>query len=182
MCIAINAVLKLIVLRRSLYKEFSVFNVGHAVLSSILENAVFLLVFVAALRSVGSSAFDGGGNGEGGGGGGSSSSSSGGIDDDDDDRQQRVIRKFDTRVYLAMQFPELFKVGVIAMQIFDTEPNLLFLFGLVVLSVQSLSFRTVTNMSSNNVSVCMTVAVLCRLVVRYGFYTIPQQMLIGLVL
>ena len=172
----LNTTLKLLVLRKTVYGLSNVKNIIHAAVSTVLESICFLLVFFAVLRSskvitaanspTPSADFNHG--------------------DDKQRQQQQPLsasgRIFNARVYLALQFPELFKLAVLVIQIFDTEPNLLFLFGLVILSIQSLAFRTATNMSSNRVSILMCIAVSTRITVRCLFYTIPQQMLLGLVL
>ena len=149
-----NSALKLIVLRQTLYPELSVLHVGHAVAATTLEMGAFVLTFALIVWTFPGDLYTG----------------------------RECIAHYSTRVYVALQFPELFKLSVAAMQIFDTEPNLLFLFGFVVLSVQNLSFRTATKMSSIAGSVSMMLAVMARLLARNAFYTMPQQLIIGLAL
>lgn len=171
----LNTVLKLLVLRKTVYGSIDIKNATHAMVSTILETICFLLIFFAVLRSGRSTAA-----------GRAAAAPPPDLHREGKQHQQQVLPNsgsiFNARVYLALQFPELFKLAVPVIQIFDTEPNLLFLFGLVILSIQSLAFRTATNMSSKRVSILMCIALVLRIAVRCWFYTIPQQMLIGLVL
>ncbi len=86
------------------------------------------------------------------------------------------------RVLLSMLFPDMLKLAVFILQIFDTEPNLLFLLGLIIISIQSLAFQVATGININLVILWCGTVIILRFLLRFLFYSISQQMHLGFIL
>ena len=90
-------------------------------------------------------------------------------------------KKFKRKIYVALAFPEIFKVAAVLLQIFDNEPTLLFLIGLLILSIQQTSLGSVTSILTPKLNVIIFIAVLLRLLVRSCFHRIFDVWLLGVV-
>ena len=89
--------------------------------------------------------------------------------------------KFKRKVYVALAFPEIFKVAAVLLQIFDNEPSLLLLIGLLIISIQQTSLESVTSISTPKLNMIIFVAVSLRLLVRCFFYRFYDVWLLGIV-
>jgi sensor histidine kinase regulating citrate/malate metabolism len=89
--------------------------------------------------------------------------------------------KFKRKVYVALAFPEIFKVAAVLLQIFDNEPTLLLLIGLLILSMQQTSLESVTSTTTSKLNGIIVVAVLLRFVVRCFLHRFYDVWLLGLV-
>lgn len=90
-------------------------------------------------------------------------------------------KKFKRKVYLALAFPEIFKVAAVLLQIFDNEPTLLFLIGLLIVSIQQISLESVTSISTHKLNLIIFVAVFLRFTIRSLFHHITDIWLLGMV-
>jgi hypothetical protein len=89
--------------------------------------------------------------------------------------------KFKRKVYVALAFPEIFKVAAVLLQIFDDEPTLLLLIGLLITSIQHTSLESVTSISTSKLNTIMLFAVFLRFFVRCIFHRLHDAWLLGVV-
>ena len=89
--------------------------------------------------------------------------------------------KFKRKVYLALAFPEIFKVAAVLLQIFDNEPTLLVLIGLLIISIQQISLESVTSISTHKLNMIIFASVGLRLLVRCFFHRFFDVWLLGVV-
>lgn len=89
--------------------------------------------------------------------------------------------KFKRKVYVALAFPEIFKVAAVLLQIFDDEPTLLLLIGLLITSIQHTSLESVTSISTSKLNTIMLLAVFLRFFVRCVFHRLHDAWLLGVV-
>ena len=80
-----------------------------------------------------------------------------------------------------LAFPEIFKVAAVLLQIFDDEPTLLLLIGLLITSIQHTSLESVTSISTSKLNTIMLLAVFLRFFVRCVFHRLPDAWLRGVV-
>lgn len=89
--------------------------------------------------------------------------------------------KFKRKVYAALAFPEIFKVAAVLLQIFDDEPTLLLLIGLLIISIQQISLESVTSISTHKLNTIIFFAVALRFLVRCFFHRLSDVWLLGIV-
>ena len=89
--------------------------------------------------------------------------------------------KFERKIYVALAFPEIFKVAAVLLQIFDDEPTLLLLIGLLIISIQLTSLESVTSISPHKLNTIIFVAALLRFLVRCLFHKRQNVWLLGMV-
>lgn len=89
--------------------------------------------------------------------------------------------KFKRKVYVALAFPEIFKVAAVLLQIFDDEPTLLLLIGLLIISIQQISLDSVTSISTHKLNTIIFFAVTLRFLVRCFFHRLSDVWLLGIV-
>ena len=89
--------------------------------------------------------------------------------------------KFERKIYVALAFPEIFKVAAVLLQIFDDEPTLLLLIGLLIISIQLTSLESVTSISPHKLNTIIFVAALLRFLVRCLFHNRQNVWLLGMV-
>jgi hypothetical protein len=89
--------------------------------------------------------------------------------------------KFKRKVYVALAFPEIFKFAAVLLQIFDTDPKLLLLIGLLIVSIQHKSLQSVVNLPIVRLNLVIVAAVLLRFLVRCIFHRLSDIWLLGLV-
>jgi len=82
--------------------------------------------------------------------------------------------KLKRKLYMALAFPELFKTLVVLLQVFDSEPSLLLLFGALVISMQHASLQSITNIKSIQLSLFLCLAVLARILIRSIFFGVSE--------
>lgn len=86
------------------------------------------------------------------------------------------------RMYHAIAFPELSKVFVAFLQVWDTEPTMPFIYAALMLSVQYSSLRCITSDDSVAVFKPFLVAVLLRTMCRLCFHSIHHTLALGLII
>lgn len=79
--------------------------------------------------------------------------------------------KSHVKLYLAAVSPELLRGFALLLQVFDSGSTLLFLFAILVLSIQFLSFQCLTNIRTGKLFVCAACVVALRVALKYAFYT-----------
>ena len=89
--------------------------------------------------------------------------------------------KFERKIYVALAFPEIFKVAAILLQIFDDEPTLLLLIGLLIISIQLTSLESVTSIPPHKLNTIIFAAALLRFLVRCLFHNMQNVWLLGMV-
>lgn len=89
--------------------------------------------------------------------------------------------KFLRKLYFSLAFSEYFKVVVIVLQIFDSEPRFFFLFGVLLASIQFMSLRSLINHNPKRLFVAIVIGNLCRFLVRIIFYDMAKLKLLGLI-
>lgn len=85
------------------------------------------------------------------------------------------------KVYLSVGFPEILKLVAILLQMFDNEGNLLFLIGLLTLSIQCMAFRCLTNLGKDKIVLAALMTITIRTLVKYVFYTTQDILRIGVI-
>lgn len=89
--------------------------------------------------------------------------------------------KFKRKIYVALAFPEIFKVAAVLLQIFDNEPTLLLLIGLLIISIQQTSLESVTSIPLHKLNMIIFFAALLRFFVRCLFHRFADVWLLGVV-
>lgn len=84
-----------------------------------------------------------------------------------------------SRLYLAVLFPESFRVIAIVLHAFDSEPNLLFLLGLLIISMQFVSLHSLFHAMSGWIYMGFVVGILSKIMVKMLFYTWHDMILLG---
>ena len=84
------------------------------------------------------------------------------------------------KVYLSLLFPEIFRSIAIMLYVFDVESELLFLLGLVIVSIQYEALRSVLNATpALTLAVAFILAVLARFLVKMILYKTSDVVLLG---
>jgi hypothetical protein len=152
--IGVNAGLKLSVLHHTRYEEiFTLGTLFHLLSSCIIEHAIFILAAVVFLWITPSSRHLINGH-------------------------SKVLRK----IYVSLTFPEIFKFTAVLLQIFDNESTLLLLIGALIASIQLTALQSVTNTSLNRLLMIMVAAEGLRLLLRCAFFSVPDVILLGIIL
>lgn len=84
-----------------------------------------------------------------------------------------------TRLFLCLLFPESFKITALVLHTFDSEPNLLILLQLIILSIQFLSFHSVTGVSRRWLLLAFVAGVWLRLIIKSLCYSRSDLWLLG---
>jgi len=151
--IVVNCVLKLSLLHRTVYRNvFQMKPALHLVISSIVEHGVLLAAVMTGLWLIPNTRhlMDGKNN------------------------------KFKRKVYVALAVPEIFKFAAILVQIFDTDPKLLLLIGLLIVSIQHKSLQSVVNLPIVRLNLITIAAVLLRFLVRCLFHRLDDIAIISI--
>ncbi len=144
-----STILKLIILN-SLYEKAKVYEMIHALCATVLELTVYLSIYGATLSFFSTST-----------------------------ERNRMKTDSNTRFFLALLFPESFKAIAIVLYAFDSEPELLFLLCLLVLSIQFEAVQSVTNMSAKHLTLCFVFGLLARVSIKLLFYSTKQVWRLG---
>lgn len=162
--IFINSLLKFIILHEPTYSSWSSASILllHLILSSVAEHGAFVVTIGIILVAP---------------------------------RQYRQLlssygySKYVRRLYFAISFPEYFKLLALMLQVFDSEPELLMSFGILLLSIQFQSVQTfeMKTMLSPTVSppsfrwliFSLSMAAIVRLVVRRASYSTADTIQLG---
>ena len=86
------------------------------------------------------------------------------------------------RCYLALSFPEVTKTVAIVLQLFDCEPSMLLLLGLLIVSIQHYSLQSVTRLSSTWLAWGSIVALALKLFIRWRFHSTKEIWDMGIIL
>lgn len=152
--LVVNCVLKLSLLHRTVYRNvFRLKPAVHLAISSIVEHGVLLAAVMAGLW----------------------------LTPNTRHLMTGKNNKFKRKVYVALAFPEIFKFAAVLLQIFDTDPKLLLLIGLLIISIQHKSLQSVVNLSIVRLNLVIVAAVLLRFLVRCIFHRLSDIWLLGLV-
>lgn len=92
-----------------------------------------------------------------------------------------ISRAFIKKLLISLAFPEGLKCVSIVLQLFDCEPNMLFLLGALTLSIQLSSVQSVTNLPAEKVSIGSALALCFRLLVRSNFLSVSDLWSIGII-
>ena len=82
-------------------------------------------------------------------------------------------------IYPSLIFPELLRALAVVLHTFDSKPNLLFLLGLMVLSIQFMALQSLLRVSNKALLTCFTAALTVRLLTKLCFYTYDDISLLG---
>lgn len=86
-----------------------------------------------------------------------------------------------TRLYLALLFPESFRVVALVLHTFDSEPSLLLLLGILIAAIQFVSFQScmLHPFSQRMIWFCMLVGMMAKVVGKLWFYKPSDVWLLG---
>ena len=151
--ILVNSILKVSLLHRTIYRNVFRFLPGlHLIISSILEHIVLVSIIALGLWMT---------------------------------PNTRLImntqKQFKRKLYVAIAFPEIFKVAAVLLHIFDTEPTLYFFIGLLIISIQLTSLQSIISMPSRRLTLIVISAVFVRLLVRCSFHRLSDVWKLGVV-
>lgn len=82
-------------------------------------------------------------------------------------------------IYFSIAFPEMMKIIALMLQIFDTDPTLFALFGLMIMSLQLLLLSCITELSHRMQGVGTALLLAAHLSVKYAFYSIADIRRLG---
>lgn len=96
----------------------------------------------------------------------------------------RNKENFDTnlRLYCAIAFPEIGKLFVVFLQVWDSEPSLLLIYGALMLSVQYTSLQCVLIHSHLRPFRVFVAAIVLRVICRSYFHSLYLTMVLGVIL
>ncbi len=152
--IVTNVMLKLIVLHDTAYQHITSRTVLHVCAASVLEHVSFMAATALSLYCVQ------------------------GTRSLVFSRQNKLRYK----IYLYLALPELLKLLLVVLQIFDSEASLLILVGLLLLSVQHTALESLLGTASQRHLVLGgCVAVLVRVAVKRCFYSTYDVYLSGVI-
>jgi hypothetical protein len=150
----VNAILKISVLHRSIYRNVFRFNpASHLLASTLCEHGAFVCAVMAGLWLMPNTRhlmLDG-------------------------------RNRFKRKIYVAVAFPEIFKIAAVLLQIFDNEPTLLLMVGLLIISIQQTSLQSVTNLPLYRLNYIILSAVGVRFLMRVLFHKLSDVWMMGLV-
>jgi hypothetical protein len=142
--LCVSAILKVLILNKTAYERMnSYLSIQHLVLTTIAEHALASLGMFIGIGIVYKV----------------TQLSSGGL--------METLK----RLYIAAAFPETIKVVAIVMQLFDVEPTLLLLMGMLMLSIQVISLQSVFNIAYAPLLLSVTLATAFRVLVRVFTYS-----------
>jgi len=84
-------------------------------------------------------------------------------------------------VYISIAFPEILKYGTCMLQIFETEPIVLFLCGGLITSIQYISLQSVTNLNSSRILLGTIFALILRVYIRTYFFNLQEIWTLGII-
>lgn len=151
----INSILKFIVLYDTLYHHWSPLSlIAHVILSSAVEHTIFatVTVFLLMLRN------------------------------DAQLLTTSVYGKYYRRLYFALAFPEYFKMIAILLQVFDSEPKLLMLFGVLLLSIQCRSVQNFTHKPFHRIFPVICISMTLKLMVKAMWFDFNSILIQGVIL
>lgn len=133
--VTIGTFLKLLVLHHSAYEHVHVWAVLHAALTTTLEVAIYLGCLLLWISYLnGFQSIEG-----------------------------QYVRSY-RRLCLSLLFPEVFRMLAVVLHVFDSQPDLLVLITLLILSLQCTSYHVVTNLRWESLVPGLALAVCSRLV------------------
>jgi hypothetical protein len=86
------------------------------------------------------------------------------------------------RIYLALSFPELLKLVALALQLFDCEPIMLMLLGLLVMSIQHFSMCSVTTILPGSVVAGVVLSTGLKMWIRMLVHPLSDTWTLGVIL
>jgi hypothetical protein len=91
--------------------------------------------------------------------------------------------QFNRKLYISIALPECFKCMSMVLQLFDNDPFLLTLLTLLILSMQHVSFQTITNgkIPSIHIYAGLIFAMLIKLMIRRIFLNENDIFLLGII-
>lgn len=84
-------------------------------------------------------------------------------------------------VYLSIAFPEILKCGTCVLQMFETEPIVLFLCGGLITSIQYISLQSISNLHSSRILIGTIVALILRVYIRTYFFSLQEIWSLGII-
>jgi hypothetical protein len=84
-------------------------------------------------------------------------------------------------IYLSIAFPEILKLAICILQIFETEPIVLFLCGGLITSIQYISLQSASNLQSNRILCGITTALILRFYIRTFFFSLSEIWTLGII-
>ncbi len=141
--IAINTLLKFIVLHDLVYHSWPPIPLFlHVFVSSLLEHFGFVLLVGCMLMFRHDIPFP----------------------------MNSMYGKYYRRLYFSISFPEYFKLIAIILQVFDSEPELLTIFGMFLLSISSFSVHCFTNKPLARIIPVLVLGSITKLCIRRLWY------------
>lgn len=152
--VLVNSMLKFIILHEHIYSTMPAWLVfGHLILSSVLEHGISSSIIIWVVCCYRDyQTLDGG--------------------------QNKFLRK----LYFSIAFPEYLKCLTIFLQFFDSEPRMLFLFALLLVSIQIMSLQSLLNQKSSRIFLGIIFGNACRLAVKLAFYGLKDTKLLGFII
>jgi len=84
-------------------------------------------------------------------------------------------------IYLSIAFPEILKCGTCILQLFETEPIVLFLCGGLITSIQYISLQSISNLHSNRILMGTLIALILRVYIRTYFFSLQEIWALGII-
>jgi len=84
-------------------------------------------------------------------------------------------------IYLSIAFPEILKLAICILQIFETEPIVLFLCGGLITSIQYISLQSSSNLQSNRILCGIITALILRFYLRTFFFNFSEIWTLGII-
>lgn len=84
-------------------------------------------------------------------------------------------------IYLSIAFPEILKLAICILQIFETEPIVLFLSGGLITSIQYISLQSASNLQSNRILCGIITALILRFSIRTFFFSLSEIWTLGII-
>jgi len=90
--------------------------------------------------------------------------------------------KFHRLLYVSIALPELLKVCASVLQIFDNGSTILFIIGLLLISIQYTSFQSIMNIPNQKGLIILLCGTMFRILCRLQCHTISDVKLLGFIL
>lgn len=84
-----------------------------------------------------------------------------------------------TRLFLAVLFPEAFRIVAIVLHTFESEPNLLVLLSLLIVAIQVVSLQCVSLVSLRILIGCFALGLAAKILMKTRFYSYQDMWLLG---
>lgn len=151
-----DIVLKAVVLHKTFYSSFSGgYQLVHLTSASFIEHVTFIVTFILVYIIVPST------------------------------RATFIsfCKKLNSKLYLSIALPECFKGVAVIIQIFEQDPLLLFLLSTLVLSMQHVSFYSLTGprLSSPQLICALAVATIAKTLTRRMFFSPKSVAFMGII-